>query len=60
MKFRTNITGFYGLRQSCLFFKKGFVYFLNENLHVIPSFSSFYIKGSVGRLKESQPEFTAC
>ena len=27
---------------------------------IIPSFSSFYIKGSVGRLKESQSEFTAC
>lgn len=26
MKFRTNIMGFYGLRQSFLFFKKGFVY----------------------------------
>ena len=44
----------------CINFLKGFIYFLNENLPVIPSFSSFYIKGSVGRLKESQPEFTAC
>lgn len=51
-----------GIRLNFIFLKV-FVCFLYDNFLIstfFPSFSSFYIKGSVGRLEESKSKFTAC